>query len=886
MFPPADGEIKPSENAKAFGAAHPWSHISYAPPDPWIEPISYDATLRAAEGAHLTYLLWSRQVDVEANHNFHATATRLETPLAVQHQSQWRLNLDPRNQRLILHTLKVVRNGQSVDQLQRERMRVIQRESQLDHLIIDDNWTLLVVLDDVRPGDIIEATYSFVTRHPIRPEGCEAFFVVPPVVQVGQYGLSLLFNPSRPEMKWKASDDAPIHVEDKLPDGRLRWKWHGAQMAIREQEDFQPSTFLNYTWIQVSDLADWRPFISRVCQAWEQDIIDADLESLVGFARPPEISDAEICRLVRYVQDEFRYLSIELENGGWIPAPPGVVARRRYGDCKDLAWLTTCLLRRWGVTARPILVGTSLRERVADLLPMTLLFNHAILEVELAGKTRWFDLTLRHQGGNFETQPVAWYRQGLPVDTHASGLIPQPGLLIPDIYAIRETVRLDTRRGKPSTVEVCLRAEGWHAEVLRRTHLAQSAEEIANDRLKNMQRRYAKVTRLGTLQCRDRRDLNIFELVETFELNDAVYFDESGERALFDAPPNIIIQSIPIPEKKIRHSPWDLPQLMEIRYEISVMSSGMGAGYRRRRRWTSPEFTATLDEPREEGKWTKSIQFIVKSQEVSAERVPLYRKELDEFLQATTWRLYLPKNKSGPSAGNTWGQLPPPAADLSAYVAAADHSTFPDAKDDPDDPDGNPIVHDGGIRGWWSDSRDTNSMRWALPLVIVVLLAIGRLFSINSYETRPTNLPDSGKRLIFEPNLHLPPDSASNRLWQPATFSSETPNQTLNRAYQISANRDVDYFTPTHPPQLLKSVDPLYIPIIGPAKKEEYVTVEFMVTATGQVTDAKVIESTNPQFSNSALTAIAQWKFRPGKKDGLPVDTRMQVPFVFSSKSN
>jgi len=40
-------------------------------------------------------------------------------------------------------------------------------------------------------------------------------------------------------------------------------------------------------------------------------------------------------------------LSVNLELGGQIPAPTETVIRRRYGDCKDLAFLLVRLLRRW-----------------------------------------------------------------------------------------------------------------------------------------------------------------------------------------------------------------------------------------------------------------------------------------------------------------------------------------------------------------------------------------------------------------------------------------------------------------------------------------------------------------------------------------------------------
>ena len=171
-----------------------------------------------------------------------------------------------------------------------------------------------------------------------------------------------------------------------------------------------------------------------------------------------------------------------------------------------MAWLAAAVLRGWGLKATPILVGTGLRERVSSLLPMTLLFNHAVVEVEVGGATRWFDLTLRSQGGDFQTQPVGLFNVGLPVDVLAESLQAQPGPLWPNLLAVHETVYLDTRMGEPSVVEQRVWTEGFQAERLRRTWLEQGPEKYSEERLKAARVCLGKVTRIGAIQSRDDRE--------------------------------------------------------------------------------------------------------------------------------------------------------------------------------------------------------------------------------------------------------------------------------------------------------------------------------------------------------------------------------------------
>jgi transglutaminase-like putative cysteine protease len=666
-------------NPSPVGSPVPWSCVTFGPPPSWVEEPAFERNLTAKEGAHVSALLWERQVNVEAEASFHATALRLETPLAVQHQSQWRLNLDPRFHHLTLHWLRVVRDGRPIDQLQRERMRLIQREAQLDNLVIDGLWTLLVVFDDVRPGDTIEAGYSFSGRHPIRPGGCETFFTVPANLVVGRFRLRVEFDASRPGMGWLASPDAPNRREESLPDGRIRWIWEDRQTTPREAEPNPTSTFLDFIWVQVSDLPEWQPLISRLAEVWNRASDDSDLGQLPGLARSAEVNEEAVVGLVRHLQDEFRYLSVDLESGGWIPMAPVVVARRRYGDCKDLAWLATSVLRGWGVTARPVLVGTGLRERVETLRPMSALFNHAVLEVEIAGKTRWFDLTLRHQGGDFTSLAVPQYGRGLPVDAAASALREQPGPPPAGLYALRETILLDTRRTEVSTVELRVWAEGWHADNLRAARGAKGPDEFEKERLAQTRRRYGKAERAGTLQWRDDRVRNVCELVEAFEVRDIVAPDEQGKRAWFDVPANLMLQSFALPEEKPRRGPWGMPPVSEIRHEITIRARSMSARPSNRWRWVQPEFTATLDHPLNAGAWTKIIRFAIHASEISVERLPAYRRELNEFLRATTWRLYLPWDQARPHRDETFGQLPPVTEGVAAYVQPADLRVFADA---------------------------------------------------------------------------------------------------------------------------------------------------------------------------------------------------------------
>lgn len=59
------------------------------------------------------------------------------------------------------------------------------------------------------------------------------------------------------------------------------------------------------------------------------------------------------------------------------------------------------------------------------------------------------------------------------------------------------------------------------------------------------------------------------------------------------------------------------------------------------------------------------------------------------------------------------------------------------------------------------------------------------------------------------------------------------------------------------------------------------VIVHIVVSSSGDVAEAEVIDSPNEQFSEAALEAVRQWKFEPGQKDGVPVAVRLKFPIQF-----
>jgi hypothetical protein len=92
-----------------------------------------------------------------------------------------------------------------------------------------------------------------------------------------------------------------------------------------------------------------------------------------------------LAALLGYVQKAVRYVAVEVGIGGYQPFPPAAVLERKWGDCKDKAFLLIDMLREAGIEAHPVLILSTDDERIDALFPSPNEFNHAIVAVPAEG---------------------------------------------------------------------------------------------------------------------------------------------------------------------------------------------------------------------------------------------------------------------------------------------------------------------------------------------------------------------------------------------------------------------------------------------------------------------------------------------------------------------
>ncbi len=100
----------------------------------------------------------------------------------------------------------------------------------------------------------------------------------------------------------------------------------------------------------------------------------------------------------------------------------------------------------------------------------------------------------------------------------------------------------------------------------------------------------------------------------------------------------------------------------------------------------------------------------------------------------------------------------------------------------------------------------------------------------------------------------------------------------------LSGQGDSEVFEPGGPvraPKLIHYVEPEFSGASKEAFVEGMVKISTVVTSDGTPTKCQVVTGLNAEEDRTAVTALKQWRFKPGTKDGKPVNVHVTVEVAF-----
>ncbi|RLU01223.1 MAG: DUF3857 domain-containing protein, partial [Ketobacter sp.] len=449
----------------------------------------------------------------------------------------------------------IIRKGKAIDKINSARMKILQREEELERLIYSGQHTLNIILDDVRVGDTIEYSFSRIGSNPVYQDLFAFKHSLSWSVPVGAFQLRVLWEKPKP-LHHKVTR-SKLRVQQTKTATGMEYRLTDHNIAALAEEDNTPGWYIPWGEISFSELESWDEVVKwgtgLYQDAWqsneELDQIAADIESS-GDSDIQKISKA-----LRFVQDEIRYLGIELGENSHRPSPAYETLQRRYGDCKDKTVLFITLLKKLGINAHPALVNTELEDALTEHLPSTQAFNHVITLVEHQSRRWWLDPTRTYQFGSIDSIHQPDFGTALVLKPGNRQLQDMDSMNRRHGININDHFILSKDTSKPITFTSSSVYMGWNAERQRNRIAGIGQTKLQKEYVEFFQYYYPDIFSSQNLIMQDDEQFNQLKISEQYQIPNFWYNDKDNQRFTADFYPNGLSSYLDVPSEPARKDP-------------------------------------------------------------------------------------------------------------------------------------------------------------------------------------------------------------------------------------------------------------------------------------------------------------------------------------------
>jgi len=496
----------------------------------WVTKIGLNESIREKQEGAFNYLLIDLQDNLIDKEQYVHYAVKILNGDGVQELSDISASYDPAFQALEFHSVTIIRKGVVIEKLSDSKINTYQRETNLERSLYDGSLTTVINLTDVREGDIIEYAYTISGFNPVNKGNYSNVFYQQYTIPVDRMYTRLVTD-SKNKVTYKTFHGA-TEPEQLNKDNYNEYIWDTAGLNHLVYDTNVPYWYDVQKRVAVSTFSNWAQVADLLNPLYK--IEDKDLSVPVSINSASDSEEDIILKLIRFVQDEIRYLGFEAGIGAYKPNKPSSVLDRRYGDCKDKSLLLSNLLQNQGITAYPILVNTRAPKNMDELLPSHYLFNHCIVYFKHGNSEYFVDPTISNQGGSLSRMSTPDYKFGFILKENSKNLItiPQPHK---SSLRIVEDIVVDSIGGS-ARFTVQSEYTGNKADYMRSYFQNNTEENINQEYLNFYSSLYPGISSSDKVTYKDdsRPWENIFTTNESYLIEDIWSSSDSDEGIYFD----------------------------------------------------------------------------------------------------------------------------------------------------------------------------------------------------------------------------------------------------------------------------------------------------------------------------------------------------------------
>ncbi len=431
--------------------------VRLGPPAAWVQPASGLKTDAPDDGAAVRFLLMDTQLHFGADgaSSYAETMVRIQTPQGLQAMSTVSWPWDPAMGSLTVHKLHIIRGGQVIDLLAKQKFTVLRRESNLEAQELDGVLTAVLQPEDLRVGDVIDMAFTLTSKDPAL-SGHVQWATSAPNIVIDD--LRLKASSDQRSFYWRAGEGIDGMQPGVISEGKL------VSMSMKNVQPILPvqGAPSRFNWgriVQFGDFKSWAevsavmaPLYAKASTLGPSSPLQAEIARIKA-ASPDPKARAEAA--LALVQDQVRYVALSMDDGGYVPADADQSWKRRFGDCKGKTVLLLALLHGLGIEAQPALVNATDGDGLDQRLPSAGVFDHVMVRATIAGRVYWLDGTRLGDKrlDDIETPDMSW---ALPVQAQGATLV---RLIVPPPERPTTVVRLSLDASKGLDVPAAAHGE-------------------------------------------------------------------------------------------------------------------------------------------------------------------------------------------------------------------------------------------------------------------------------------------------------------------------------------------------------------------------------------------------------------------------------------------
>jgi hypothetical protein len=376
-----------------------------------------------------TEILEDQQIKVSGKsvERYSHFVSRVDNAAGLDDLSQLRFYFEPSYQQLTIHFVRIQRGSSVIDALRPDEIKVIQQEDELDQQLYNGSLEAVIFLNDLRVGDVIDYAYTVSGDNPVLGgKFVDSVYLGSDAPQ--EMFLRLLY-PTNRQLALK-TDNTTVQPTKQVIGNDTEYLWYVKNAPPITVDDATPSWYDPYPRVSFSEFQSWNDVVNWALPFYRIGPLKSpELSAKVAeWKNASSLPEERAFAALRFVQDEIRYLGIELGRYSHQPTAPEKVFARRFGDCKDKSFLLSTVLNAMGVEAYPTLVSSYARSTIDNAQPSPFAFDHVIVKAVINGKNYWFDPTISYQRGGLDLYYDPPFERSLVIKDGANALekIPVP----------------------------------------------------------------------------------------------------------------------------------------------------------------------------------------------------------------------------------------------------------------------------------------------------------------------------------------------------------------------------------------------------------------------------------------------------------------------------